>query len=463
DAATAEDASTHATSRTMDFSSSSSSSSSSPAHTLPSTPRLLPHVSPSLLIPPPSHHPSLPTATTARYAEGLQNEDEDKMIASLQAAMDEVTVSPLAQIACHVILRLISQRWRTGLASVEEQRRQHNSHAHTQHQPPSAKTTTNSITIHLLRLKRFASIALCRSRPSTPHLLMHGLLLVHRIVSISGPLPLSLASPTRLLLAGLMLSEAHLSDTQTAASVWARVAAIPEGPGGIATIKREALEALAYGVGVKEDEYAAWVRAVKKCFNKTTPTSFNHPIRKFAETRQNDAFADSPTAVIIPAQSGFSASKAYVDAMNGATIAAASSTVDMIAAVRRARTLLAETKPASPKPTPQSSSTTTTTIAAASAPLKRRATSSSSSFTLTASSQQPPSSSLRRVRPRLEDACSVARHAVGGLRRRGMRRGGSAALCDDEEVGCEMGSRCDDGKGCSLWMRTVMEGDGGSF
>ncbi|KAI8852781.1 hypothetical protein BC829DRAFT_45648 [Chytridium lagenaria] len=184
------------------------------------------------------------------------------------------------------------------------------------HHPPSHRSTleiNNSPTStllasHLTNLKQFTSIALRHSRPSTPHLLMHALLISHRLVSLPT-LPPSITSPTHLLLVSLILSESHLSDTQTSTHLWSRVASIP--PHTIATLKREALTHLAYNITVKEPEYAAWVRAVKKCFD-------NRP-------------KDPPQT-----------SQTYIHAMQGATIAAAQSTADMIKAVRRARALLVE-------------------------------------------------------------------------------------------------------------------------
>ncbi|KAJ3313621.1 hypothetical protein HDU76_002597 [Blyttiomyces sp. JEL0837] len=78
------------------------------------------------------------------------------------------------------------------------------------------------------------------------------------------PLPPSLRSPTRLLLAGLILAESQLSDAQTPCSAWARVAGIAEGAVGVAMLKRDALVHLCFDVGVREGEFAAWVMVVKR-------------------------------------------------------------------------------------------------------------------------------------------------------------------------------------------------------
>ncbi|KAJ3094020.1 hypothetical protein HDU97_008681, partial [Phlyctochytrium planicorne] len=286
----------------------------------------------------------------------------------ISSTLDKVQMSPLAQIACHIILRLVAQRWRHGLSLSKQTETSTPTTATptptlpTLDTEPSLDTATPpTIHLHLTNLKRFAAIALRHSRPSTPHLLMHGLLLVHRIVSIQGPLPTPLSSPTRLLLAGLMLSEAHLSDTQTSASVWARVAGIQEGPNGIAAIKREALEALAYDVGAKEEEYAAWVKAVKKCFAKAPMqqqqqqqqqpcAEMQQPQSTYANyhyTQQQQQPQQPPSTL------SSATSQTYIEAMEGATIAAARSTMEMILAVRRARALLAQAKQSATATPPQ--------------------------------------------------------------------------------------------------------------
>ncbi|KAJ3097543.1 hypothetical protein HDU97_004768 [Phlyctochytrium planicorne] len=276
----------------------------------------------------------------------------------ISSKLDKIQLSPLAMIACHIILRLVAQRWRHGLALAKQMKESDldtNLPINSSDILPSLDNATPpTIHLHLHRLKRFASIALRHSRPSTPHLLMHGLLLVHRIVSVQGPLPLALSSPTRLLLAGLMLSEAHLSDTQTSASVWSRVAGIQEGPHGVAAIKREALQILAYDVGAKEEEYSAWVKAVKKCFEKPPQMAQQSPHQtREHHTQKHRNFAASAASAT---------SQGYIEAMEGATIAAARSTMEMIMAVRRARALLAQAKEASTCPGISKSTTSATSL-----------------------------------------------------------------------------------------------------
>ncbi|KAJ3114552.1 hypothetical protein HDU96_001971 [Phlyctochytrium bullatum] len=390
---------------------------------------------------------------------------------------NDVVLSPLAQIACHVILRLMAQRWKSshlsqGAVPASDFFDGALPTSFPDASQPHQQQQQGNLTVHLLRLKRFASIALRHSRPSTPHLLMHALLLVHRIVSNPAPLPPSLGSPTRLLLAGLMLSEAHLSDTQTSAAVWARVAAIPEGARGVATVKRDALEVLAYGVGVKEDEYSAWVRAVKKCFDKSSALPC-HPTRASAAAASAPVtppptFSDAAaplfdptrtTAVIIPgaapaahdaqpdpdqavaaaaaaaaaaavamaAVSSLPASmvtqalkrhrhppapqppvsRSYVEAMDGATIAAARSTVEMIAAVRRARALLAEAKLRAARGDAEGAQQTQQSAERAAAAVAAAMGAAAAMRKKRGSAADAPEDTRRAVRQRVDDAAVV--------------------------------------------------------
>ncbi|KAJ3329466.1 hypothetical protein HDU76_007843 [Blyttiomyces sp. JEL0837] len=206
-------------------------------------------------------------------------------------AHTELPMSQLAVIAVHVMTRLIANRWRQALVPILA--KQAAQPTNPQLSQSNILNPTNLIAathLHISRLRRFASICLRLSHPSTPHLTLYALLIVHRILTAASaskssiatslnedslplPLPVSLSSPTRLLLAGLILSESQLADAQTSCRVWAKAAGIAEGPAGVAKIKREALELLAYNVSVQPEEYEAWVVAVRKLFCEGPATS----------------------------------------------------------------------------------------------------------------------------------------------------------------------------------------------
>ncbi|KAJ3208182.1 hypothetical protein HDU67_006952 [Dinochytrium kinnereticum] len=115
------------------------------------------------------------------------------------------------------------------------------------------------------------------SGPSHP--LLFALLLVHRIVSKSIDsatgrlvLPEGLRSPTRLLLAGLVLAESQLSDSQTSTVVWGRLFGAVQEPGKVgvegrsvaACVKREGLACLGFAAHVRVEEYSAWLAGLKR-------------------------------------------------------------------------------------------------------------------------------------------------------------------------------------------------------
>ncbi|KAI8619608.1 hypothetical protein BC830DRAFT_737617 [Chytriomyces sp. MP71] len=201
---------------------------------------------------------------------------------------------------------------------------------------------------HLAALNRFAASSLSHASltPSSPFVVMHALLLVHRILTnapsnppiannvnvthaspssqpppqlqrsraapsasiaaiasaspagttsiggSSGPslppttIPISLHSPTRLLLAGLILADHYSSDHPLPLRMWSdwsgigvdgtasgiddaslhstRVEDMMDGSGGVVQIKRDALEFLAFHVGVRKEEFSAWCSTVRK-------------------------------------------------------------------------------------------------------------------------------------------------------------------------------------------------------
>ncbi|KAI8840985.1 hypothetical protein BJ741DRAFT_594955 [Chytriomyces cf. hyalinus JEL632] len=165
--------------------------------------------------------------------------------------------------------------------------------------------------------------------PSSPFVVMHALLLVHRILTsvsgasvgktsfadgfggtnsrrgsvansgisiklgcgaVSGPrsvpnqncIPISLHSPARLLVAGLVLADQYSSDHPLSLKLWAEWSGIPvdgsmsatvastrvedmmDGAGGIFQIKRDALEFLMFDIGVGSQEFGEWCRTVRR-------------------------------------------------------------------------------------------------------------------------------------------------------------------------------------------------------
>ncbi|KAI9357321.1 hypothetical protein DFJ73DRAFT_821347 [Zopfochytrium polystomum] len=173
----------------------------------------------------------------------------------------------ITQVAVLVMSRLIADRWRVPPPT-----------------SPAATAAISTIERHIARLRRFASIALATSNTSTTHLGLAALLFVHRLVGTpvgAGrlhnsenssaafatqtplPLPPSLNSPSRLLLAGLLLAEAIWADSQTSCELWARAAGIAEGARGVCKIKMDAVKALHWKVAISSQEYVDWMRAVK--------------------------------------------------------------------------------------------------------------------------------------------------------------------------------------------------------
>ncbi|KAJ1554008.1 hypothetical protein HK405_006261, partial [Cladochytrium tenue] len=177
--------------------------------------------------------------------------------------------SRLAQLAVQVMTRLVAPRWKVDDAGP---------------QFAAAPLAHPGVARHLSRLRRFAAIALRSSHPGATHMTLYALLLVQRLLvgpavpslpfAVSSstaplapapppPLPATLSSPTRLLLAGLVLAESQLADAQTSCAIWARAAGVPQGARGVAALKRDALAALGWDVAVPAAVYASWTAAVR--------------------------------------------------------------------------------------------------------------------------------------------------------------------------------------------------------
>ncbi|KAJ3145030.1 hypothetical protein HK101_002553 [Irineochytrium annulatum] len=104
----------------------------------------------------------------------------------------------------------------------------------------------------------------------THHMAFYAIILVQRMIRLSpGSAFVQRASASSLMMAGLMLAEAHLGDVQTSAKVWSGLSG--GGTDGVATTlshapavaKMLALEALGFDSYVKLGDYFEWFRAVR--------------------------------------------------------------------------------------------------------------------------------------------------------------------------------------------------------
>ncbi|KAJ3129574.1 hypothetical protein HK101_005216, partial [Irineochytrium annulatum] len=138
---------------------------------------------------------------------------------------------------------------------------------------------------------------LSASKSFTPHSVLHALMVASRILSAretshastTERLPEALADPVGLMVASVMITEAHLADRQTSCAVWGRfmAASVAEGQivvrveGGAgdgveehvggdkgaaiacARLKRMALGWLNYDCHISLEEYVAWLKSLK--------------------------------------------------------------------------------------------------------------------------------------------------------------------------------------------------------
>ncbi|KAJ1566963.1 hypothetical protein HK405_007721, partial [Cladochytrium tenue] len=129
-------------------------------------------------------------------------------------------------------------------------------------------------TYYMARLGRLVTLALLKT-PTPPQVVPVALSLVRRLAA-QAALPRSLATPTRLLLAALVLADATLSDMPVPARVWDEVAGAcgiikdDEGCcGGLtAKLKGDALALLGFELHVSPNEFHAWLVALE-CFVAT--------------------------------------------------------------------------------------------------------------------------------------------------------------------------------------------------
>ncbi|KAJ3201777.1 hypothetical protein HDU67_001072 [Dinochytrium kinnereticum] len=128
------------------------------------------------------------------------------------------------------------------------------------------------------------NLPFCKASSGPSHPLLFALLLVYRMVRspVKPASASSSQSPSRLLLAGLMIAEAQLSDRQTSTAVWAKLyemalkaANAPRQmfavvtPREVAAVKREALETVGYYTCVSVPEYSAWLAALRQLLHQS--------------------------------------------------------------------------------------------------------------------------------------------------------------------------------------------------
>ncbi|KAJ3215768.1 hypothetical protein HDU67_010338 [Dinochytrium kinnereticum] len=115
------------------------------------------------------------------------------------------------------------------------------------------------------RLRAMVTHALSRTR-APAQIVPYALLIVHRLVSLRT-LPEPLATPTRLLLASLMLADVVLRDATTPVAVWCAIGkAIGAGVDerrGVAQLKIVACEALGWKIVIPPTEFEAWLERLK--------------------------------------------------------------------------------------------------------------------------------------------------------------------------------------------------------
>ncbi|KAJ1532723.1 hypothetical protein HK405_000888 [Cladochytrium tenue] len=100
-----------------------------------------------------------------------------------------------------------------------------------------------------------------------PHAVVLALLYARRLLSASvGRLPAALSTPSKVLLAGLVLADAHLCDATVPMRAWAAATAARGGGAQVAAIKAAALDALQFGIAVDAATYSRWMMSVDAFF-----------------------------------------------------------------------------------------------------------------------------------------------------------------------------------------------------
>jgi hypothetical protein len=134
----------------------------------------------------------------------------------------------------------------------------HQQHLLQQRDLLNAYTTRHSTHIHTLTSLSLTLLHLPQ------HAIILALLFVKRLLSVPT-LPPTLSTPAKLLLAGLMLSDAHLCDRTISMRTWATLTAAKKVQ-EVVSVKREALEVLGYDVSVGAGVYSGWLKTVRTFF-----------------------------------------------------------------------------------------------------------------------------------------------------------------------------------------------------
>ncbi|KAJ3093803.1 hypothetical protein HDU97_008993 [Phlyctochytrium planicorne] len=100
--------------------------------------------------------------------------------------------------------------------------------------------------------------------PPSPHLLFHALYYAHRISRspLASQRPDLFAKPHTLLLAGVLLAEAHLADVQTSTAVWCKLTGLIERR-DVANLKMMALHAVEFESAIGVECYMGWLGHVR--------------------------------------------------------------------------------------------------------------------------------------------------------------------------------------------------------
>ncbi|KAJ3108489.1 hypothetical protein HDU96_007521 [Phlyctochytrium bullatum] len=179
------------------------------------------------------------------------------------------------------------------------------------------------------RLRAMVTHTLSRTR-APAQIVPYALLIVHRLVSLRT-LPEPLATPTRLLLASLMLADVMLRDSTTPVAAWCAIgravgAGVDERK-AVASLKIVAVEALNWKVVIPPAEFEAWLERLKgwvagaAAFNATNASSAASSVA--GSTMSAAAFAGLPPPV--PSPSGVSLASSFSSATSPSAIGVAAS------------------------------------------------------------------------------------------------------------------------------------------
>ncbi|KAJ3103111.1 hypothetical protein HDU97_010391 [Phlyctochytrium planicorne] len=194
---------------------------------------------------------SLPVSTQPTTSPS-QNQTSPSAPASRQHST--ASVSPVESVASTTTLNNTSSNTQQQPA----QQVQTNSHG-------SSPLPATYLFHYAHRLRAMVTHTLSRTR-APAQIVPYALLIVHRLVSLRT-LPEPLATPTRLLLAALMLADIFLRDSTTPVAAWCAIgravgAGVDERK-AVAALKIVALEALQWKVTIQPKEFEAWLERLK--------------------------------------------------------------------------------------------------------------------------------------------------------------------------------------------------------